>query len=176
MQKLFSFITLFSLLCLLIVSCTERENAPVEVEIPVEGESYAYISTHPEDPFLSDSVDLVVEATTGGNLFILSYTAHEKPDMGDDYLSFTAFGILMPGTKIIDETIDHGVAVYYNSDLDKNYISAANGGEGTIEVLLFEEPYEHVMGEFNFTLIDTLTGEMITVVDGFFDTDVDTLK
>lgn len=176
MYKFFSTIIFLSALVVMISGCTDREKAPVEAIPPIEGESYAYISTHPDDPFISDSVDVVVQSTTGGNLFIFSFTAYENPDQGEDKMSFTVFGILMPGTKTFYESTVQGVAAYYNHDLDRTYISAAVGGEGTIDILTFEEPYEHVIGEFNLSLTDTLTGEMVTITDGFFDTDVDTLQ
>ncbi len=176
MQKLISLLAVISLLSLIILSCTDRESASPEEEIPLDGESYAFISLYPNNPFISDSLDIVIDATTGGNLFIFSYDAYERPENGDDRLSFTAFGILMPGTKTFDNQSIHGVASYYDADAGKTYVSTAIGGEGNIEVTEFIEPYDSVAGGFNLTLIDTLSGEMITVSEGFFETEIDTLK
>jgi len=176
MQKTIPFFVVISLSALVVLSCTDRESASPEETIPLDGESYAFISLYPDDPFLSDSLDIVIDATTSANLFIFSFDAYERPENGNDRLSFTAFGIPMPGTKIFDHQSIYGVASYYDSDAGKTYVSTAIGGEGNIEVTEFVEPYDSVSGAFNLVLIDTLSGQMITVNEGFFKTAVDTLE
>jgi len=154
-------------------SCKDRESADDQVFIPDDSETAALLSFRPGDPFFTDSVDVTVNGSAG-SYYIFSLTAYEYLN-GSDILKFTAIGIPLPGNQVLNSTDIYGIASYYDAEADKEYVSMTEGGGGMVTVNEYSSMDKYIRGIFEFTVVDSLSGNIITVQDGYFDTDVDTL-
>lgn len=172
MARIFGLMLTTMMIVLISVGCIDREEA-IEAGTPPDGEVVIYSSVRPGDPFVTDSVEVNIDGQ-GGNTMIFSLNAFEYENR-EDFFGFTAIGIPLPGAKEIDSTDIHGFASYHDALEDKQYISLAPGGYGMVEVDYFNWEELKIEGIFSFTLVDTITGEIITVEDGHFNTAIDSL-
>lgn len=119
--------------------------------------------------FASDSVMVLVNYSGSPGLWTLSISAIEYPP--GNTLTFTIPAMELPGSMDIDSTTTYGAASY-NDISGTIFLSQTSGGSGAIIVDVFQAQ-EHIAGSFNFTLLDTSSGEQLFIEEGIFDADID---
>ncbi len=170
--KKFRLLQIIPLVLLLISlnSCFQREGTEDE---PLEeglGEVEFSMSGGLNGFFLSDSVEVIIDDLGASGLWILILNAYQNlPEYRN--FSLTAIGISFPGDLFIDYSGNFGGAYLNNANINF-YDSNVPGGWGMVEVTDFVEEVS-IAGIFNFCLIDTLTGDTLTISDGRFDAQID---
>ena len=149
--------------------CINREGADKITESGT-GEVNMTISNGAAESFVSDSVWVMVDYAGSPGMWILSVSAFEFP-LPLNIFTFTAIGIAFPGSMDIDSSTTFGAASYASSQ-GNFFLSQMPGGFGVIVVDEFVEQ-ERIAGSFNFTLIDTLSGDILTIENGLFDAAID---
>ena len=163
-------IAVITLSCFAVLNgCIKREEVDIFAENS-DGEVTMTISNGSTQSFVSDSAWVMVDYAGSPGLWILSISAFELP-IPLNIFAFTATGIAFPGSVNIDSSTAFGAASYTTSD-GILYRSQLPGGFGVIEVYEFIEQ-ERIAGSFNFTLIDTITGDILTIENGSFDAAID---
>jgi hypothetical protein len=157
------------------LGCKSREEGGGVITDGEEGELTMELSTRPQDPFATDSVEVKINGFSGQNQWIFQLSAFESQDGDINEFGFTVFGISLPGEKLVDSSGISGMARFYDGQNDKEFLSLSSSGQGSVIVSSYDAPGQKITGSFVFTLVDTLTGDLLIITDGCFDTNVDSL-